>query len=370
MEALETPKQSRTTLPPRVRSYFLIVSPPKPTRQSRKVSQCRWVVLIAVLSFLLIQISLNLGIQSGRIPVQDPVFVEKIELYRNWNQVSDSTLSRVVALGSSRTQLAFDAARFGNATNCTAFNFGCSAAGPMTCSLYFRRILEERQPKPDCLFVELHPGFLSPMDPPFESRWLHSYRLRKHEVAILNNNGWQTPAPAHHGWKGWCASSYHFRFALLNRYSPKLLPCPFGLTVGARHDQNGFVGGIDLAAAEKPRAVQMTFEQYSPALKDYSIGGAGPNSIRDILNQAKAHHIRAALVLMPESSEFRSWYGKAGYDSITRAAIEIKAQFAAELFDAREWLSDELIADGHHLTTRGASEFTDRLAVEARNWLK
>jgi len=35
------------------------------------------------------------------------------------------------------------------------------------------------------------------------------------------------------------------------------------------------------------------------------------------------------------------------------------------LFDAREWLADELLGDGHHLTGTGADAFTARLTRDA-----
>lgn len=372
MEATTEDRQSPSSTQrhqPRVKAYSRIVTNAEEGRSESRSRQSRRIVFVGIISLILIQALLNLGIRNNIVPVQDPVFEEKIELYRHWQTTGDTHLTRVVSLGSSRTQLAFDAECYSHHSGVNAFNFGVSAAGPLTSSLYFRRLLQELGPKPDVLFVEIHPGFWSPIDPPFESRWLHSYRLRPEEVELLHQYGWNAPSPAQHGWKGWCASAYCYRFALLNRYAPRLLPCPFGLTVGARSDERGFVGGIDLPEDDRPRALQMSYEQYAPAFPNYTVGGAGPAATRDILTQAKQHGIRTALVLMPESSEFRSWYGHSGYSDITRQAEQLSQQFSSPLYDAREWLTDDLIADGHHLSTTGAKLYSEKLADKTASWL-
>ena len=43
----------------------------------------------------------------------------------------------------------------------------------------------------------------------------------------------------------------------------------------------------------------------------------------------------------------------------------LSREFACPLIDAREWLPDGLIGDGHHLTGSGADAFTERLSRDA-----
>jgi hypothetical protein len=116
--------------------------------------------------------------------------------------------------------------------------------------------------------------------------------------------------------------------------------------------------------AEKPRALQRTFEQYAPVLAGYHVGGPGCAAVRDVLARCSERGIRAAVVLMPESSEFRGWYGPAGYAAAAAFARELSAEFGVPVFDAREWVADDGFADGHHLVPAGAEAFTDRLAAE------
>ena len=107
------------------------------------VDRARRAVVVGFVGFLLAQGLLSVAIRREWVPVGDPVFAEKIALLRQHPEffTTDKPLTpRVLMLGSSRTHLAFDAAKFANATNTTAFNFGCPAAGPMTSALYLRRL--------------------------------------------------------------------------------------------------------------------------------------------------------------------------------------------------------------------------------------
>jgi hypothetical protein len=77
------------------------------------------------------------------------------------------------------------------------------------------------------------------------------------------------------------------------------------------------------------------------------------------------HGIPAAIVWMPEASEFRAWYPPA----TEAVALELLARWQKErgltVVHARSWLADDRTADGYHLTPDGASEFTDRFYREA-----
>lgn len=346
-------------------------------RSSIRGRRARAAVVAGIALFVLGQASLNLAIRTDVLPVRDPVWSEKFELLQARPAFfvapapSDSSVSpvRLLALGSSRTQLAFDATALATTVSehlgrpVEAFNFGCPAAGAMTCSLYFRRLLEEGV-RPDYVLVEIHPGFVTPGDPPFESRWLHPYRFRTDEVELLRSLGWNVPTPPHHGWQGWLSASASYRMSLLNRYAPVLLPCPYGLTLGSKTNPDGFVAGQEMPRDRYPKALARTKLDYSPILTDYHTGGPGAAAVRDVLEQCRDHGIRAAILLTPESSEHREWYGDAGNLRLLEFAQGLAAEFGVPLVNARDWVPDTGIADGHHLTQSGATIFTDRLATE------
>ena len=331
-------------------------------------NRARRAVVVGLVVFLTAQVLLSVAIRREWVPIGDPVFAEKIALLRQHPEffTSDKPLTpRVLMLGSSRTHLAFDAAKFASETNTKAFNFGCPAAGPMTSALYLRR-LRAMSVTPDFVFIEFHPGFLSPTDPPFEGQWLHAYRLRTGEPDHLRRFGWEIPTPRHHSWGGWIKTTLDFRFGLLNHYAPGVLPCPFGLTVGAMNDPFGYVEGIETKPADMPRALKRTQDQYAPVLRNYHVGGPGCEALRDILTVCRDANIRAAIVITPEATALRSWYGAQGNAEIAAFAQCLTQEFGLPLYDACDWVPDGAFADGHHLTARGATIFTERLAVESQ----
>ena len=352
-------------------------SPPTSRRGLRTVS--RRAVIAGIVAFLSLQAGLNLAIQQEWIPVRDPVYAEKRDFLTQHPAFFGSTGSsaplRLMALGSSRTQLAFDARRFSEATGAElgrpveSFNFGCPAAGPLTSSLYLQRLLEAGLTT-DYLIVEIHTGFIARQPIPFESRWLHAYRLRPEELTQLRGYGWEIADPPHHGWKGWLSAAYAYRMGLTNHYAPVMLPCPYGLTVGVRSDPWGYVAGFDPPRSDYPRAIQRSFQEYAPALADYHVGGAGCEAIRNMLTRAQAQGIRTAVVLMPESTEFRSWYGAEGTAEIDAFAQRLGQDFGIPVFDARTWVPDRGFADGHHLTEAGAQTYTDQLSKAVIPWLR
>ena len=323
-----------------------------------------------MLVYLAAQAGLNLAIRNEWVPVRDPVYAEKTELLRTARRVlRPAARPRAAGPRAGPGQLAGPSwastprgsrRRFGGRVE--AFNFGSPAAGPMTAALYLRRLLDAGA-RPDYVLVEVHPCFVAPLDPPFEARWLHPYRLRPGEPDVLRSFGWDVPTPPHHGPDG----LPHVRVrvpvrAPEPRTPPVLLPCPYGLTVGARTDRHGYVRGVAMKPAEKPRALERTFAQYAPVLADYHVGGPGCAAVRDMLARCGERSIRAAVVLMPESSEFRGWYGPAGYAAVTAFARQLSDEFGVPVFDAREWVADDGFADGHHMVPAGAEAFTDRLA--------
>lgn len=335
-----------------------------------KLRRGRVAVVAGVLLFMAGQASLNLGIRTGLLPDPDPVFAEKFDLLREHPVFTDATPIRVLALGSSRTQLAFDAGRFAatvrSATGrpAEAFNFGTPAAGPMVCALYLRRLLAAGL-TPDHVVLEIHPGFITEYEPTFEGRWLHAYRLRPEEMTTVRGFGWGIPDPPHHGWQGWAASSYAYRFSLLNRYAPKWLPTPYGLMVGGAHDPHGWQKGPTIPRSEYPKLLRRAWDQYAVTFDGYHVGGPGVAAVQDVLARCHDRGIPVTVVLMPESSDYRAWYGAAGYDCISVFARGLAGPKVAVL-DAREWLADELFTDGHHMPPTGAAVYTDRLATE---WL-
>jgi hypothetical protein len=142
------------------------------------------------------------------------------------------------------------------------------------------------------------------------------------------------------------------------------MPCPYGLFVGAKMDARGFVAGHDVPAGQKADALRRAHDEYAPTFVDYRPGGPGAAAVRDMLGVCRERGIPAAVVLMPEASAYRGWYGPDGYRRITEWVESLQREFGVGVADAREWVPDAGFADGHHLTAAGSATFSKRLATE------
>lgn len=352
-----------------IKRLVVLRSRPAAVRRPRRARRARAAVFAGIALYLLMQAALNAAVVAEWLPLRDPVYAEKADLLATrpefYGPRPAGTPPRLLAIGSSRTQLGFDAAAVERATDqpIRAFNFGVPAAGAMTSALYLRRLLDAGV-SPEFVTVEIHPGFTSDLSPPYESRWLHLYRLRPNEVDRLRSFGWAVESPPQHGWRGWAAASFAYRYAILNRYFPKMMPCPYGLFVGAKMDANGFVTGHDVPAHQKADALRRARDEYAPTFVDYRPGGPGVEAVRDMLGVCRDRGIRAAVVLMPEASAYRGWYGADGYRRIGEWVESLKRKYGVEVADARVWVPDAHFADGHHLTAEGAKIYSTRLATD------
>jgi hypothetical protein len=127
----------------------------------------------------------------------------------------------------------------------------------------------------------------------------------------------------------------------------------------------------EVPESQRPRLRALTHKQYAECWPDYRPGGSGVKGLRDALETCRSSGIRAALLITPESTEFRSWYAEPGRSRIAPLVAELANEFGAPFFDAREWLADDLIGDGHHLIGSGADAFTGRLVREGLvPWLR
>ena len=319
-------------------------------------------VLSGVLLFVAVQAGLNVAIRHDVVPVRDPVYAAKFDALAQWPAYfGEAAVPRVLALGSSRTQLAVDAERLERALPIHAFNFGTPAGGPMTSNLYLRRLFDAGL-RADVVLIEVHPCFTGML--PFESCWLHEYRLRDGEAATLARFGHTVNEPAHLGWRGYFTASYSYRMPFLNRYAVRWLPSPYGLATEGG-DAHGFTRGHTVSGPQRAKYLAMAREQYEPVFHDYRGGGPGQEAVRDTIRLCRAHGVRPIVLVSAESSEFRAWYGAGNV-----AIAEFVRSFDCEVIDAREWLADDDFADGHHPTPAGAERFTDQLAARLRGRLR
>ena len=325
---------------------------------------------LMVFAFLIIQFGTGVAIERDWWPIADPIYTEKAELFRKHSAfvAERSPLRRVLALGSSRTQLAFDAERFSaGVPGTTAFNFGTPGGGPLTCRLYWNRLHAEGF-RPEVVFVEVHPALWCTLAVPFEARWLQEYRLKPGEPALLRECGWPLADPPQHDLLGKFTTTDTFRLGLLNRHAPALLPCRFGLTIGDRNDAFGYVRGIDIADQERPRAFERAKAEYGDCFPAAAPGGAALAAVRRLLADVQAAGAEPILLVYPEAAEMQSWYGPHHPEQLHACLTALQREFGVTLLDGRGWVEERHFVDGHHLSAAGGAQFTDRLIAAANAW--
>lgn len=121
---------------------------------------------------------------------------------------------------------------------------------------------------------------------------------------------------------------------------------------------------VPFPAAERERRLEIARGGYSPGLAHFRLGKKPTRALHETLDLCRREQIPAAIVVMPESSEFRSWYSDDARASIRGLLDDLSRTYDVEVIDAERWLADEDFEDGHHTLLHGADVFTYRLHAE------
>jgi len=119
-----------------------------------------------------------------------------------------------------------------------------------------------------------------------------------------------------------------------------------------------------LDARELRRRTDITRESYGLFAANFQIKEHLTRPIEDLIHLCRRENIELALVLTPESTEFRSWYRPGADREIQRYCADLVRKHGLPVIDGRGWLSDEEFMDGHHVLLNGANTFTRRLERE------
>ena len=105
-------------------------------------------------------------------------------------------------------------------------------------------------------------------------------------------------------------------------------------------------------------------QQTKPSLDHFGISDTTDRALREILEECRRRHIKAALILMPEHSELRSWYTPAVHEQVNAYLDRLKQEFEVHVFDTRTWVADEAFQDLTHMAPSAAAPYTKRLGSE------
>ena len=342
----------------------------RPRRMVRSASA----VLLWVLAFYaLAQLAVSAALDRWFPPPFETVWHIKSEQVRaKVAAAPDRPL--VMMLGSSRTDAAFQARRLDglpgpNGQPLLAYNLGVPAAGPMHEWLYLRELLDAGI-RPRLLLVEfLPPLFNAPGQRVVsEEEWTSGAGLSLPQLVRL----W--PYLAHPRRKGYrwlearLAPAYARR-ADLHRWLARLLLSAAPLDLVPLQDEWGSRVPLSFSPEQCRQRLGLTCNQFAPTLNCFRPGRGPCRALGDLLDCCRREGIPVALIVMPESSTFQSWYSHDGRDALRRLLVEVRQTYAVDVIDARRWLDDEDFSDGHHPLPVGADRFTTRLLPEIQRLL-
>jgi len=287
----------------------------------------------------------------------------------------------VLALGTSRTVYGLrpgaissvNAQQVPSETEPLVFNFGVLGGGPFYELVYLNRLLDEGI-VPTTVLIEVHPPLLH--DVPDLSFVLAPVveRCDARDLAVLRRFT-ASPIRLYAQWlRLRIATCHRYRYALISRAAPRWLsetpqPDPQGLT---QTDQLGWVPYPWEAPSDSVRHERslQTVAAYECALRDYAISDAPDRALREMLEVCRSRQIDAALVIMPEESEYRRTFASRTHARVEAYLDALCVECDVPLFDTREWCGDTEFGDAQHLLREGADHFSamftgDRL----RPWL-
>jgi hypothetical protein len=175
-------------------------------------------------------------------------------------------------------------------------------------------------------------------------------------------------ATLHEAWcLEWLLPWYSHRYAITSKVSPDFVPYRARIDWAFAVDNSGWSGApvkrlprnLEIEAIEKAR------QEYLPCLEGFEVDSLADLALHEILDQCRKDGILAALVLMPEGSEFRAIYSRAVWQQVDHFIQDIAATYEISVINARNWIADEDFSDSHHLLRHGAVAFTERLGKEA-----
>lgn len=252
-------------------------------------------------------------------------------------------------LGSSRTALSFCPEWLppqDGSPEPLVFNFSHYGSGPILNLTLLRRLLADGV-RPRWLVVELLPGYLVREREDFIAPHLAAGELRDacryleaDKVAYWFVRTRIQTVP---------------RFPLLGTESSGHATGPLG----------GCVRWLN-RVTERDRATRTAdaHRHFGPLLRQLPISPSADRAIHDLLALCRQEDIAVVLLLTPEGTVFRSWYGPGTEQHLTAYLRRLADETGTPIVDGRRWLPEEVFYDSHHVVRRGAEEFTQHLHTE------
>jgi hypothetical protein len=244
-----------------------------------------------------------------------------------------------------------------------AFNFSLVGTGPEIAHLVLHRLLAEGI-RPERVLVEYWPPFGS-------TRRTYRDFTDRIEVGHLDPAGARllggylaSPLGMYREWlSAQLAPAYADRSAWLGRFAPAWATRPAAPDHRLRNlDRSGWWTPDVPTDPETNRRLRARLQShYAPILARFRTHETPDRALRATLDLCRREGIQAAVVVLPEGPEFRSWYPREALARVGTYLECLRRECRVPVIDARAWVPESGFMDGHHLLPAGATRFTSQL---------
>jgi hypothetical protein len=324
-------------------------------------------ICYGLLGFVALQLVIGGLLEFGPIVFRDPEYGSKLDQLQRCLKANPGK-SLVLVLGSSRTLYGLRCTRLNAVTegsNAVVFNYGLAGAGPVQ-ELAHLRSLFRAGVKPDLLFIELVPAALNQRDAfPLEEGWLDGSRFQLSELLAAREYSYR---PWRLFWQ-W-GLSRALPLCVQSQVRTRIMevigwPASSAINAPNSDYQLGYREVWQTVSPDdRRRFTALARSQYEHALGEFRLATRSVRALEEIVETCGNNHVPAAMILMPEGTEFRSLYSPRARSEINSFVVRLSRRCGVSIFNASEWVSDDGFWDGHHMLPNGAAEFTDRFGRE------
>jgi hypothetical protein len=262
----------------------------------------------------------------------------------------------------------WEAARPGRPDDPLVFNFSTVGAGPVQQLITVRRVFADGF-RPAVVLLEYWPPVLR-QDGRYDEQDRIDRRLRYDDLPVVRDYFPDPDRAERLMLRTRARPVYANRDRWLLRVVPNWMAPHLRADITWRGmDPWGWVPGLDVGPddeAKRRRFIEHYREDFRVRFDGFAIHPNSERALREAVAVARAHGSRVGFIYLPESSEFHAWYPPEVEAAARSHLSALAAELGTPVIDAREWMADRDLADGHHLSRVGAAAFTPRLGAAIR----
>lgn len=337
----------------------------------------RRIVLWSLVCFALSQLALSLYLDQRRPEIRDPVYGFRLRSLQA--RLAESPKAPLLLLlGSSRVKYSICPGAMDICTRTgerpVIYNFGIDAMGPIRSLMYLRRLLAEGI-HPDWLLMEVWPLLFTEANIFQEARQVPiEDDVHWRDVPLVCRYFRNDLAVMHQVLRSNLLPISAFRSPLIDATVRFLLPQQQADEMSRRlhdwlpDDDGGWFPMPEvwkLNTPQRQRGIERTAADMKALMDPLVMDPRGNAALSELLEDCRRHGIQVALILLPEHSLTRGWYGPQARAVVGDYLGRLQQKYRVPIVDTRTWVPDDDFADDYvHLQCKGVPRLSVRLGRE------